>query len=70
MFQDLRYETEHAMAAGDQAFVAYRMTATQDGKPIDIAGVMHFTLRDGHIARRVDYWDGVTYLRQVGAGLD
>ncbi len=44
----------------------YQLTATPDGTPIDIGGVMWITVRDGAIAERVDCWDGVHFLRQTG----
>ncbi len=71
-FTDLHYEIEDLIAAGDRASVAYRMTfraAGSDGvrRPIVIRGVFRFTVRDGLIAHRVDYWDGLEYQRQVEA---
>jgi len=36
-------------------------------RPIEIRGVFRFEVRDGLIAHRVDYWDGVEYRRQVEA---
>ena len=43
------------------------MTASYDGHPIDITGVMLFEVADGLIARRTDVWDSQTFLRQTGA---
>ena len=64
-FDDLRYEIEDVIAEDDKVAVAYRMSAVADGSPIDLRGAMLITVENGLIARRVDYWDGVTYLRQV-----
>ena len=47
--------------------VAYRMTATSDGHPVTVRGVMVFDVVDGLIAGRTDYWDSLGFLRQTGA---
>jgi ketosteroid isomerase-like protein len=36
-----------------------------DGRPVRIRGMFRFTVRDGLIARRVDYWDGEDFRRQT-----
>ncbi len=51
--------------AGD-VVVRYRLEATYEGTPIRIPGVMWFDVRDGLIARRIDLWDSLTFLRQTG----
>lgn len=72
-FHDLRYEIEDLVAEDDRAMVAYRMSALRvpdggDGAalPIDVPGVFRFVVRDGLIAYRADYRDGVTVERQLG----
>lgn len=67
-FPGLRYEVQSVIAddAGG-VVVEYRMTATSDGHPVDIRGAMVITIRDGLIQRRTDYWDSLTFLRQIGA---
>jgi ketosteroid isomerase-like protein len=64
----LRYDVEGLIADGGQVAVQYRLTATSDGRPIDLRGVMviDVDLDAGKIARRTDYWDSLTYLRQTG----
>jgi steroid delta-isomerase-like uncharacterized protein len=63
----LRYDVESVIAEGPRAAVAYRLTATSDGHPIDLRGVMVIDVDpDGLIARRTDYWDALTFLRQTG----
>ena len=57
------------MAEGDKVVAAYVMTATSQGHPIRLRGVFRFVVRDDAIAHRVDYWDGVTYLRQTGVDI-
>ncbi len=64
-FPGLRYDIEQVIAHGTSAAVSYRMTATSDGSPIDIRGVMIVAVRDGLVAQRTDYWDALTYLRQT-----
>lgn len=66
-FPGLRYAVGSVIAGGDAVAVEYRMTATSDGHPIDIPGVMVMTVRDDLIERRTDYWDALTFLRQIGA---
>ncbi len=65
-FPGLRYHVERVVVDGDHAAATYRMTATSEGHPVDLRGVMVFELDGGRIARRTDYWDSLTYLRQVG----
>jgi len=71
-FVDLHYEIEDLIVDADRAAAAYRMTFVATGddgqpRPIEIRGVFRFEVRDGLIAHRVDYWDGVEYRRQVEA---
>jgi ketosteroid isomerase-like protein len=65
-FSGLRYDIEDVVADGDRATVAYTMRATHDSHPIEIRGVMRIEVRDGEVARRVDYWDALTFLKQTG----
>lgn len=66
-FPDVRYTIESVIVDGENVAVAYRMTATSDGRPLDIRGVMVMVVLDGLIRRRTDYWDALTFLRQTGA---
>ena len=65
-FQNLRYQVEDVISEGNQIAITYRMRAEDDGKPIDIPGVMIITVADGKITSRSDYWDGLSYLKQTG----
>ena len=65
-FADLLYEPEDVIVEGEHAAVSYRMTAKDHGIPIEVSGAMHFRVANGLIARRVDYWDSLAYLRQIG----
>jgi steroid delta-isomerase-like uncharacterized protein len=65
-FSGLRYDVEDVVAQDERATVAYTMRATHDEHPITIRGVMRIEVRDGKVARRVDYWDALTFLEQTG----
>jgi predicted ester cyclase len=70
----LRYEIGDTIAEGDRVVITYTLRCSAkppDGDtdgPRDIAvrGAMRFDMRGGKIARRVDYWDSLVYLRQAG----
>lgn len=62
----LRYEIEQLIVDGSSVAAPYRLTATSDGTPVDIRGVMVIETRDGKVAKRTDYWDALTFLRQTG----
>jgi ketosteroid isomerase-like protein len=62
----LAYTVEDTVAQGPTVAVAYRLAAAPGGTPVDIRGVMWIDTRDGLVARRTDYWDALTYLRQTG----
>jgi len=64
-FPGLAYEVETVIADGNHVAVAYRMTATADGHPVAVRGVMIIEVDDGLVAGRTDYWDSLGYLRQV-----
>jgi ketosteroid isomerase-like protein len=69
-FPGLRYDVERIVAEGSHAAAVYRLRAMSEGHPIDIKGVMLIEVRHGKVARRTDYWDGLTYLNQIGRGID
>ena len=66
-FVGLRYDVRSLIADEESGSVAveYRMTARSDDRPIDIRGVMVMTVEAGLITRRTDYWDALTFLRQI-----
>ena len=65
-FAGLRYDVEEVVADGDRVVAAYTMRARWQGDtPIDVRGVQRLTVRDGLVARRVDYWDSLVFLLQV-----
>ena len=65
-FTNLKYEVDELIVDGDKVAAAYKMTFTDNGRPMEIEGVMVMTLRDGKIAVRKDYWDGLSHLQQTG----
>lgn len=69
-FADRSYEihdtVEQRREAVTDVVVRYRFTATYNGKPIEIPGIMWLTVRGPHITRRVDSWDSLTFLQQIG----
>jgi ketosteroid isomerase-like protein len=65
-FTNLRYDVEELIVDGDKVAAAYKMTFTDDGRPMEIEGVMIMTIKDGKIAVRKDYWDGLSHLKQTG----
>ena len=59
-FTNLKYDVEDLIVDGDKVAAAYKMTFTDNGRPMAIDGVMVITIRDGQIAIRKDYWDGLS----------
>ena len=64
-FEGLRYDIEELIVEGDHVAAAYKMTFTDSERPMEIEGVMILTMRDGKIAVRKDYWDGLSRLKQT-----
>ena len=78
-FRDRSYTVEdiveQARESSTDVVVRYRLRATYaDGPvadaPIDIPGVMWFSVHDDRISTRVDVWDSLTFLRQTGQAPD
>ena len=65
-FSGLRYDIEDLVAEGDKVMAAYTMRATYEGHAIAVRGVMRLSIRDGLVAHRVDYYDALGFLRQIG----
>ena len=64
-FADLKYDIEELIVDGDKIAAAYKMTFTDNGQSMVIEGVMVITMRDGKIAVRKDYWDGLSHIKQT-----
>lgn len=72
-FRGLHYEVEDVIVDGDRAAVPYTMSFTWTdpdaaAHPVRIRGMFRFRVADGHIAHRVDYWDGADFQRQISNG--
>jgi len=65
-FTGLKYHAEALIVDGDDVAAPYRMSFIQNEQSFDIQGVMVLRVRDGRIAVRKDYWDGLEYQRQAG----
>ena len=65
-FKNLRYEIRKVISEDSNVVVEYTLHATPEGHDICVDGVMLFVVHDSLISERSDYWDGLTYLRQVG----
>ena len=66
-FPGIRYDVEQLVVEGSAVAAAYVMTATSDGHPVEVRGVMLFDISHGLINGRTDYWDSLGFLRQTGA---
>jgi len=66
---DLQFEPRRAHLGADHFVSEYEVIGTADGKRFACEGVDVFTIRDGLIARKDTYIDGLGYQRQVGADL-
>jgi len=60
-FEGLYYTVQSAISEGDRVAVVYQMHFAHGPQNIDIPGVMIIQVRDGLVAHRADYWDGLTY---------
>ncbi len=67
-FGDLRYVPECFLVDGESAAVPYVMTfrmRSAGDRPVRVRGVFVFTVADGLITRRTDYWDSGEVQRQL-----
>jgi steroid delta-isomerase-like uncharacterized protein len=63
---ELRYDVTRVVADGDTVVAAYTLSASPDGRPVEVRGIMLCEVVDGRIAARTDYWDSLGFLRQTG----
>jgi len=56
---------EQGTAMQSQVVVRNDFTALYEGMPIDIPGVMWFTVENGLIAKRTDVWDSGIFVAQT-----
>jgi steroid delta-isomerase-like uncharacterized protein len=66
---DLMFEPRRAHLGADHFVSEYEVSGTAEGKRFACDGVDVFTIRDGLIARKDTYIDGLSYQRQVGVDL-
>lgn len=66
-FENLNYEIQAVCSTPSQGSARYRMTFDQDGTSFAVPGMMWFEISSGKIAKRIDCWDGLTYLKQAKA---
>jgi steroid delta-isomerase-like uncharacterized protein len=67
-FGDLHYAPERFLVDGESAAVSYVMTfrmRSAGDRPVRIRGVFVFTVADGLVTRRTDYWDSGEVQRQL-----
>lgn len=74
-FPDFHVELRSHLDAGEWAAVEWTMSGTHEGdlmgtppthKRFSLRGASTFELRDGKIRRCSDYWDFVTFAKQLG----
>ena len=65
-FEGINYELKEAISQGEKVFTSYVMKAKVDGSPIEIEGAFQFLISDGLIKIRIDYFDSLTFLKQIG----
>jgi ketosteroid isomerase-like protein len=63
---DLAFAPRRAHLGADHFVSEYEVSGTADGKHFACEGVDVFTIREGLIARKDTYIDGLSYQRQVG----
>lgn len=64
-FANLRYDVEAICVDERQGSARYQMHFEQEGRAFQIPGMMWFEIDGGKIAKRIDCWDGMTYLKQA-----
>ena len=67
-FAGVTYDVEDLLTDGRRVVAVYTLRARwqgEDGPPVQVRGVQRLLVRDGLIARRVDYWDSLQFLFQV-----
>ncbi len=62
----LRYAVEEVICDGDRVVAAYTLHTHVNDRDVAVRGVMRFVVRDGLIAKRIDYWDSLVFHRQAG----
>jgi ketosteroid isomerase-like protein len=66
-FNNLRYDVEAVCTEENEGTARYKMHFEQEGTAFEVPGMMWFEIEGGKIAKRIDCWDGLTYLKQAKA---
>jgi len=66
-FAERKYAVLHLVEADGEVVVRYDFTAVYAGMPIDIPGVMWFTVEGGLITHRLDVWDSGIFVAQTSS---
>ena len=53
------------IALDEKVFISYLMKAEVDGNNISINGVFNLKIVNGYIESRIDYFDSLTFLKQI-----
>ncbi len=64
-FAERHYAVLHVVETDAEVVVRYDFTAVYEGTPIDIPGVMWFTVEDERITHRLDVWDSGIFMAQT-----
>ena len=65
-FDGVTYEIVETFAEDNRVAVAYTMRANYRGSQIEIQGMFRFLVSEELITQRVDYFDGLNFLKQTG----
>ena len=66
-FNDLSYTLTDLVVDEARGAARYQMRFIESGKEITVQGIMFFEFRDELIAKRIDCWDGLSYMKQTEA---
>lgn len=75
-FPDFEYSLQHIVGEGDHIHCTYRYTGTHEGEFMGISASGNeadylvaavFRFDEGKIVEEFDFYDGLTFMRQVGA---
>lgn len=66
-FAELRYDVDAVCSDEHQGTARYTMNFKQNDVDFVVPGMMWFEIEDGLISKRIDCWDGLSYLKQANA---
>ena len=65
-FDGVNYQVVETFVEGNRVAAAYILRANYHDSPIKIQGMFRFLVSEGLIAKRVDYFDSLSFLKQTG----